>query len=331
VGRALRDEAVPLRRLPLHDHVPGVPEAARAFGHGLASRDVHAHVGLRMSFADVLAEANSLFGYSFASDILKKIKPRLAKEYEPTQQLLLEKLRRSHVLYVDETKVEVKGKTGYVWTFTNLQEVLYLFSEARDGAVLEKVIEGFEGALVSDFYSVYDSPTCQQQKCVVHFVRDLNEDLKQHPLDAEIAELAKGFTAVFMPIIETIDKHGLKRHHLARHKPEAEKYLKAVAVRQYQSEVAAGYQRRLDKYGRRLFTFLDHDEVAWNNNAAENAVKLFAGRRRIIGSSFTEKGLADYLLFLGIYCTLRRKGGNLLKFLRSGEKDIDVFLGQRPR
>ena len=65
--------------------------------------------------------------------------------------------------------------------------------------------------LVSDFYGAYDSPTCDQQKCVVHFVRDLNDDLKKHPLDEELAELAKGFTSVFTPIIATIDRYGLSR------------------------------------------------------------------------------------------------------------------------
>ena len=95
--------------------------------------------------------------------------------------------------------------------------------------------------------------------------------------------------------------------------------------------MAAGYKRRLAKYGKRMFTFLSHDGVAWNNNAAENAIKLFAGRRRVIGGSFTENGIGDYLLFLGIFCTLRRKGASFLKFLRSGEKDIDAFLRKRRR
>ncbi len=301
------------------------------FGHGLSSWAVHAHIALRMSFADVLSEVNDLFGYSFVADILKKIKPRMAKAYEPTQQLLLAKLRAGPVLYVDETKVQLGAKSGYVWAITDLQEVVYLFSTSRDSTVLDLVLEGFTGVLVSDFYGVYDSPSCEQQKCVVHFVRDINDDLKRYPLDAELAELARGFTAVFTPIVQTIDRYGLKKHHLNKHKGDAEQYLMGVAGCEYKSKIAAGYQRRLAKYGKRLFTFLSHDGVAWNNNAAENAIKLFAGRRRVIGGAFTENGIGDYLLFLGVFCTLRRKGGNFLKFLLSGEKDIDAFLCRRGR
>ncbi|MGD0463333.1 MAG: transposase, partial [Tepidisphaeraceae bacterium] len=202
---------------------------------------------------------------------------------------------------------------------------------ARDGTVLDRVLNGFNGVLVSDFYSIYDAPACEQQNCVVHFVRDLNDDLKQHPLDVELAALARGFTGVFTPIIATIDRHGLAHHYLKKHKSDAEKYLTQISGCEYKSKVAISYQRRLGKYGARMFTFLSHDSVAWNNNAAENAIKLFAARRKVIGGGFSERGIGDYLLFLSIFCTLRRKGGSFLKFLRSGQKDIDGFLGERRR
>ena len=48
----------------------------------------------------------------------------------------------------------------------------------------------------------------------------------------------------------------------------------------------------MQKYSDKLFTFLDHDGVPWNNNNAENAIKRFASRRKIMGASFTEKGHA---------------------------------------
>src|SRR3954451_24558720 len=36
--------------------------------------------------------------------------------------------------------------------------------------------------------------------------------------------------------------------------------------RNWQTDVAVGYRKRLDKYRDRLFTFLDYDGVPWNNN-----------------------------------------------------------------
>jgi len=299
------------------------PSSRVKVGHGLASWAIHAHIVLKQSFRDVTAGINDIFGYSFVTQILNTIKHRFATKYAATQEQLLAKLRDSHVLYVDETKVSLRRKPAYVWAFTNLHEVVYLWSLSRDGIVLNGVLRGFDGVLVTDFYGVYDSPSCAQQKCVVHFIRDLNDDLMRAPQDAELAELAKGFTALFTPIIGTIDRFGLKRRNLAKHGPSAERYLKHVAGTTYQSKIATGYQRRLAKSGTRLFKFLSHDGVAWNNNAAENAIKVFASRRRVMGSSFTENGIGDYLLFLSIYATLRRKGVSFLRFLQSTETDID--------
>ena len=55
------------------------------------------------------------------------------------------------------------------------------------------------------------------------------------------------------------------------------------------------------------------------------SIKLFASRRRILGTSSTEKGLRDYLVFLSIYQTCRRKNLSFLRFLGSGKLDIDAF------
>ena len=43
--------------------------------------------------------------------------------------------------------------------------------------MLEDVLAGFEGVLVSDFYAGYDGVPCRQQKCLIHLMRDINEDL----------------------------------------------------------------------------------------------------------------------------------------------------------
>jgi hypothetical protein len=66
--------------------------------------------------------------------------------------------------------------------------------------------------------------------------------------------------------------------------------------------------------------------VPWNNNNAEVAIKRFASRRKMMGASFTEKGLQDYLVFLSIYQTCRNKNVSFLRFLRSGLLDLDAFV-----
>jgi hypothetical protein len=75
-----------------------------------------------------------------------------------------------------------------------------------------------------------------------------------------------------------------------------------------------------------MFTFLEFDNVPWNNNNAEHAVKSFALLRRVIDGLTTEKALRDTLVLLSVCETCKCKNVDFLDFLRSGSKDIDDFV-----
>ena len=52
----------------------------------------------------------------------------------------------------------------------------------------------------------------------------------------------------------------------------------------------------------------------------------------ILGTnSVSEAGLKDYLVFFSIYQTLRRRGISLLRFLLSGETDLEKFVASYRR
>jgi hypothetical protein len=308
---------------------PEYPTKQPKFGQGMASWAVYQHVGLRQSLEAVTASVNDIFGYSFSVGMVKKAHEMLAETHVATENLLLSRLRSGNLICGDEAKIKIRrGVVGYVWAFSGPEIVIYRFSKSRDATVMNEVLQSFSGVLVSDFYNVYDSATCPQQKCLVHLVRDINDDLLKAPFDEELKELATRFTAFMTPIVESIDRYGLTKRHLGKYGVDAERYRKWVAGQQFTSKAALGYQKRIGKYGDRLFTFLSHDGVPWHNNLAENAVKLVVSRRRLIDGLMSEDGIRDYLIFLSIYQTLRRKGGSLLRFLLSGKTDLFEFLGE---
>jgi hypothetical protein len=75
----------------------------------------------------------------------------------------------------------------------------------------------------------------------------------------------------------------------------------------------------------KLFTFLDHDGVPWNNNNAEHAIKALVRLRNRIGGQSSARGMRDYLVLLSISQTCRCKGASFLDFLQSGQIDINAF------
>ncbi len=301
-------------------------------GHALSSWAVYHHVALRLSFKDVASSINELFGYTLSESTGRRAQARLAEVYRATTEEMLNLLKSGILIHADETKVSIKGgRIGYVWAFTGIEIVVYLYHPTREGTILKETLRDFAGVLVSDFYAAYDSVACHQQKCHLHLMRDINDDLLHNPFDEELRELAKRYTLTLKPMVETIDKHGLRTKFLSKHRRKAEAFLEWIAKREVISEVAQGYKTRIEKYGERLFTFLDFDGVPWNNNNAENALKLVASRRRLFGTSVSEAGLKDYLVFLSIYQTLRRKGISMLRFLLSGDTDLEKFVASYRR
>src|SRR5438094_463017 len=78
-----------------------------------------------------------------------------------------------------------KDTTQYVWTFTTDKYVIFQLSKTRESTIAHEFLKNYDGILISDFYSGYDAITCRQQKCWVHLIRDLNDDLWKYPFDSE--------------------------------------------------------------------------------------------------------------------------------------------------
>ncbi|MDB5348653.1 MAG: transposase [Schlesneria sp.] len=304
------------------------PTKAPKFDHTVAAWSVYQQIALRQTGYAIAESFHDLFGLWVTPSIVLRLRRWLAAFHEQTEVILLERLRRGNLICADEAKIEIKRTKGYVWVFSNTEEVLYRFSPSREARVVEDVLSGFDGVLVSDFYAAYDLPAFKQQKCLVHLIRNINDDLLKTPFNAELKELAERFTELLKQIIDAVDRYGLKKRHLQKFLIKSNRFLEWTDRSEFQTEVARGYQKRFQKHGTRMFTFLSHDGIPWNNNLAENAVKLIASRRTTLGVSFSEEGIRDYLRFLSIYQTLRRKGSNFLRFLLSKKTDLFAFVGE---
>jgi predicted RecB family nuclease len=312
--------------LPYRDHRGGRPHK---YGPLLYGWVAYATVVLRLTTeatADALADQ---FSIVITRGEVSKLRSQAAERFRSSYESLVAKLRAGYLVHVDETWAKIKrsAKRSYVWVFATPDTAAYVYSATREGETIRTVLNGFNGVLVSDFYAAYDGMDCPQQKCLVHLARDLNDDLVKRPFDAELKQLAGEFATLMQAIVGTIDRYGLKRVHLHKHKRDVDRFYGQLETAAYASETTRQFGQRFLKYRDKLFTFLDHDGVPWNNNNAENAVKRFVSRRKVLGgtSAFTEGGFRDYLLLLSIYQTLRYRGLSFWQFLVSGETDVEAF------
>jgi len=305
---------------------------AHKYGSGLTAYMMYMNIELRLPQGRVDNHVERVFGPYGAPGRTQRCKTAMALAYRRTYDHLVKKLCSGPLLHVDETGISVKGKSGFVWVLASTEDVAYVYTPTREGATIQGLLKDFTGVLVSDFYTAYDSIPCLQQKCLIHFIRDLNEALLKHPYDEELKRLGKAFTDLVKPIVDTVDRRGLKRRFLRKHEIAVGRFYRRIGEGARTSDAAGKLITRLQKNRNTMFTFLDCDGVPWNNNNAEHAVKAFATLRQVIDGPTSENGLWEYLILLSLCETCKYKGVDFLDFLRSGSENIDEFTaGQRRR
>jgi predicted RecB family nuclease len=297
--------------------------------HGLKSWIVYQHIVHRISLHHLETMLEDCFGLRVGVMEVVMIKTLMARRYRATLKGILARIVGGGLVHVDETHFNLKQGKGYVWVLVTMEDVVYLYSPNRETGFLQNVLRDFKGVLVSDFYPGYESLPWEQQACLVHLIRDMNADLMGSPYDEEFKALAVEFGRLLRPIMGTIDKYGLKKRHLHKHEADVGRFFHDLAARTYQSELAQGYQKRFRKNEGRLFTFLDHDNVPWNNNAAEHAIKAFARFRELYDGQMSEEGLLEYLILLSAQQTCKYRGVSFLKFLLSREEDVGTYCEAR--
>jgi predicted RecB family nuclease len=297
------------------------PNARNKYGRDLASWCIYQIVACGQNMLQVRKVLREVFRLPLGPQQFYRFKTAVADYFRPAYERILAAILVSDLIHADETEVDLRGRKGYVWVVTNMEWVYFFYRDSREAGFLTEMLKPFTGVLVSDFFTGYDSLPCAQQKCLIHLLRDLNEDVFRNPFDEELMKLAHRFAALLRKVVKTVDRHGLQRKHLQGHRAEVTAFFAEVCAAELQSDLASGYQKRFEKYQNELFTFLDHDGVPWNNNNAEHAIHSFVRYRTFADGRFTGASIQDYLVLLSLYQSCEYQGINFLHFLRSERVD----------
>jgi predicted RecB family nuclease len=295
----------------------------RRYGHSLMSWCAYFNAVCGANLSRTRRTLGDLFEIFLDKSKIYLLKRYLTDSYQTLYEEIFQATVRDPILHVDETVVHFRGgNTGYVWVLTSMDKVFYFYKPSRETAFLTEMLTPFSGVLVSDFYAGYDALECAQQKCLVHLVRDIDEDLLRNPLDSELKAIASELGSLLRGIIQSVDCYGLRSRHLGKHKRDVSRFLQSMVSKNFVSDLAVKYKKRFHKGGAKMFTFLDHDGVPWNNNNAEHAIKRFAKHRREGDGRFTERTLKEYLVLATVLETCEFNNVNVLKFLLSKETTL---------
>ncbi len=306
-------------------HYNGKLGRNKLYGHNFQAWVVYQRLVLRLPYQLIVQTLQDQFNQTLNVNNIFSFLGYFSQYYVETEEKIVQAVLRSPFVHVDETKISIRGANHYVWVFTNGTHVFFRMTATREATIVHEMLSGYGGVLISDFYGGYDAVPCRQQKCLVHLIRDLNDDLWSHPFDATFEKLVVDIGALITPMLADVERYGLKERHLRKHRKRADAFYATINHYDFEgSELVATYVKRFVRYRESLFTFLEQDGIPWNNNMAERALRHLAVQRKISGSFF-EGAAHRYLLLLGLAQTCRFQRISLLKFFLSRERDIDMF------
>jgi predicted RecB family nuclease len=297
----------------------------QVFGWNFQAFVNYQRIALRMSYRLISKSVCDLFSETVTPGSIGGFSKRFSDYYKHTEELLLRRILDGPLVHLDETMINILGVDQYVWVLTDNSRVVFRLRPNREAGFLKPLLSCFNGIAVTDFYGGYDALPCAQQKCLVHLIRDLNDDLWKNPFDDEFEGFVAAVRDLLIPLLADVQRFGLKVRHLGKHQKRVDRFYRDMITGQpSMRETTRRFRKRFERYKDSLFSFITTDGVPWHNNAAERALRHFAVQRKISGS-FSEKGAREYLRLLSIAQTCRFQHKSFLGFLLSKSRNVDEY------
>lgn len=252
------------------------------------------------------------YNLSLSTGQLSEVITRTSHKFEDTYDSLQTELHDQSHLHVDETGWRVEGKNGWLWSFSNQDISFYVIDPSRGQGVVEDILgEVFTGVLCSDFYGAYHKIESVKQKCWAHILRDLKNLNEKEPNNFEIQYF-------FSRLKNFFDRGKKLREEKAAGKDVAKNLKRLMgdtelfAFRRFKHPVLQTLGKRLIKYRREMYTFIEKNLEPTNNNA-EREIRPAVLMRKISYGNRSEQGRKNQSIMMSIIRTADKRGQNFVQ------------------
>lgn len=276
---------------------------------GNFGKNAVAHVTLmkyedRLPFRKIKASVERQYRLNVSPGAIFDFTRRAHDGVRPVYEFILNRIRNSDIVYVDETGEKVDGTNYWLWVFTTPKETFVVVRNNRGTKVLREVLtRRFRGIIVCDGWRSYPSFTKKLQRCWAHMLREskyIAEKIKEiHPLNKALRRLYHKLTTFL----------SRKRTQEERKKLwyEARATLRRWLRREYQSEEIKEFIEKIQNGFDYWFTFILNPGVEPTNNRAERALREHVVQRKIFGTLRNEKGARIYETLMTVIATWKQQ------------------------
>jgi len=294
---------------------------------GLKARAVSGYLRyIGIPYRKVAKIFRNIFGLEITHPTLQDFDTKMAKNGEPIYEQIKNAVRLSSLIHADETGWPQNGANWQLWGFINKEAALYRIEKSRGAQIVKDTLgEKYNGFLISDFYSSYNSIEAKgKQKCLYHLLEETKKIAEENKFSEGSQESLFG-QDLKSTLNDAID--AWNRFHAGEKADEDLKELKGfkdiiaqritdILLYPSENEDIQRLKKRIIKHNNELFTFLEHPEVEPTNNRAERGLRASVIMRKITFGNRTEAGARNHSIIMSIVQT----------GILNGKEPFDIFL-----
>lgn len=255
-----------------------------------------------MSRDDVKQICSSVLGVSLAKGTIQKLVDRNSQAILPIYSRIAQIARRFWCNYIDETSWFKEHDLQWLWAMVNERVAFYRIDPHRSKEAFEKLIEDWDGILISDGYGLYQK-WVNRQTCLAHLIRKADGLTERKSADLQrFGELIGGWLRQLV----SFSKEPPSRKEWSDFYAF---FLFTVSLWTEDRTDAGKLARQIGREMDNLWTFLDHQGIEPTNNRAERALRYgVLWRKRSLGTQ-SDKGncWVERILSLRETCRLKNK------------------------
>jgi transposase len=273
-----------------------------------------------LSYGKVCGLLEDAFGLRVSRGGWCQADMRLAQQAKPIYEELIEVVRESSVVHVDETGWRIGTLSAWLWVFTNRETTVYTIRHSRGHDVVVDILGAeFSGVLNSDCFLAYNAKALNdwlKQKCVGHLLRNLSEIEASKTRGA--VRFARNITDLLREALQLkAEKPALPEKVFIERATALEERLDRLIHkrRQFTDPDNARFAKRLRKHREHLLRFLYVDGLDATNNQAERQLRPAVITRKTTGCNRVASGAEGHSILASILATCHQRAIPILDFL----------------
>lgn len=314
----------------------GLQPAAVQYGPMTKALAVYLQCIHLLPYARTCQILSDLLGTSFSQASLQAALQAGSRQVEEALGAIKTGLIGSQVMHNDETGLRVAGQRLWLHVAATSQLTYYDYHQKRGKEATDAmgILPQFHGISVHDSWASYLQYACLHALCNVHYVRELTfiqEQYQQHwakqmkelllEIKAQV-DLARSQGKAVLPRAmrqeyEARYRHLVEQGIAANPPPERKKGTRGPL----RGDDVRNLLHRLREYQALILRFMHQLVVPFDNNLAEQDIRMMKVQQKISGGFRTPEGATIFCRIRSYLSTMRKQGIHLLTALHH------VFLG----